>query len=82
MLREARQTGLEVRRDGHALIVRGSDELGGLAREILSHKALVLAALERESEYRGHERAQHDGEGLTGGRVAMAASSAPRANWR
>jgi hypothetical protein len=61
MLREARAAGLQVRRDGHALIVRGPEDLGGMARNLLAHKALVLAALQHEDEYRGHELATHDG---------------------
>jgi hypothetical protein len=64
MLREARLVGLNVRREGHALIVRGQERQGGLARDILSHKALMLAALEREDEYRSHERAEHDDESV------------------
>ena len=62
MLREARAAGLEVRREGDALIVRGPEDLGGMARNLLELKALVLTALQREDEYRGHELTYHEGE--------------------
>lgn len=64
MLREARAAGLDIRREGDALIARGSDDLGELARNLLGHKALVLAALEHEDRYRAHERTQHDGDAV------------------
>ena len=59
MLREARAAGLEIHREGDALIVRGAEDLDGVARNLLSHKPLVLAALRHEEECRGHERAEH-----------------------
>jgi hypothetical protein len=62
MLREARAAGLEVRCDGDALIVRGPEDLGGVARNLLAQKPLVLAALKYEDEYRGHELTCHEGE--------------------
>ncbi len=64
MLREARAAGLEVHREGDALIVRGPEDLGGVARNLLTKKPLVLAALEHENEYRGHELTCHDGDAV------------------
>lgn len=64
LLGEARAVSLEVRRDGDALIIRGRKDQGSLARDLLAHKALVLAALEQEDECRGHEGSQHDGAHL------------------
>ena len=77
MLREARQAGLDVHRDGDALIVRGPEDLGGMARNLLALKELVLAALQREDDYRGHELTTHEGEPADwrsgpGGRLACA----------
>ena len=63
-LREARAAGFEARREGDALIVRGPEDLGGVARDLLAHKPLVLAALEHEDEYRSHERLEHCGEAM------------------
>lgn len=82
MLRAARSAGLDVRRDGDALIVRGPDDLGGLARNLLGHKALVLAALEHEDEYRNHERIEHGGDAVdwrqdAGGRLVCSACEPP-----
>ena len=62
MLREARAAGLEVRREGDALVVRGPEDLGGMARGLFVIKPLVLVALQHEDEYRGHELASHEGE--------------------
>ena len=62
MLREARAAGLEIHREGDALIVRGAEDLGGGARNLLSQKTAVLATLEREEECRSHERSVHLGE--------------------
>jgi excisionase family DNA binding protein len=62
MLREARAAGLVVRREGDALIVRGPEDLGSVARNLLAQKPLALAALPREDELRGHELSTHGGE--------------------
>jgi hypothetical protein len=64
MLREARGAGMEVRREGDALIVRGPEDLGGMARNLLVIKPLVLAALRHEDEYRSHELTCHEGEAM------------------
>jgi hypothetical protein len=82
MLREARLAGLEVRRDGDALIVRGAEDLGGVARNLLSQKPLVLAALKHEDEYRGHELTCHEGESVdwqqgAGGRLICSTCQPP-----
>jgi hypothetical protein len=60
LLDEARAAGLDVRRNGHALIVRGQQGAGSAARDLLAHKALVVTVLEHEDECRGHERDRHD----------------------
>jgi hypothetical protein len=62
LLEQARAAGLDVRRDGDDLVVRGPAVLGRLARELLSHKPLVLAVLEHEDECREHERSEHLGQ--------------------
>jgi hypothetical protein len=82
MLREARAAGLDVRRDGDALIVRGPEDQGGLARNLLVIKPLVLAALQREDEYRGHELTCHEGDPAdwwqgAGGRLLCATCQPP-----
>ncbi len=64
MLRDARSAGLDVRREGDALVVRGPDDLGGLARNLLVHKPLVLAALKHENDYRSHKLTCHEGESV------------------
>ena len=45
LLEEASAAGLKVRRDGDRLVVRGPGDAEALARELLSHKAAVFAAL-------------------------------------
>jgi hypothetical protein len=82
MLREARAAGLQVRRDGDALIVRGPEDLGGIARNLLAIKPLVLAALQREDEYRGHELTSHGGQAIdwlhgAGGRLVCSTCQPP-----
>ncbi len=82
MLREARRAGLEVRRQGDALIVRGPEDLGGVARNLLAQKPLVLAALRHEDEYRGHELTCHEGDSVdwqqgAGGRLVCSTCEPP-----
>jgi hypothetical protein len=62
MLDEARSAGLQVRRDGADLIVRGQAALGDQAGDLLTQKPLVLAVLDHEEECRGHEGSEHLGQ--------------------
>src|SRR5436190_10041364 len=64
MLARARAAGLDIQPDGSDLVVRGPAEVELLARELLDHKALVLATLDREEECRQHEQAVHRGEAV------------------
>ena len=61
LLCEARAAGLIVRRDGEVLVVRGPADVGRMARELLTHKPLLLAVLDHERECRGHEVYAHRG---------------------
>ncbi len=49
LLRSARDAGLTLRRDGNRLVIRGPSSVGALARQLLSAKAAVLAALDAEA---------------------------------
>ena len=64
LLGQARAAGLNVHRDGLALVVRGPEEQERLARELLSHKTLVLAVLDHEDACHEHERRQHGGQAV------------------
>ena len=46
VLAEARTAGLQVRKEGEYLIVRGPKRLTTLAQQLLSHKVEVLSILE------------------------------------
>jgi hypothetical protein len=64
MLDEARSAGLQVRREGAGLIVRGQAGLADQARELLDLKPLVLAVLDHEQDCRDHERSEHLGQAV------------------
>jgi hypothetical protein len=64
MLEQARAAGLDVHRDGADLVVRGAARQEHLARDLLGHKALVLAAMEQEEKCREHERSEHLGQSV------------------
>lgn len=61
LLQQARAAGLLIRRDGEALVVRGPADVDHLARELLTHKPLLLAMFDRERECRDHEVYAHRG---------------------
>ena len=50
LFEQARAAGLEIRRDGERLVIRGPKDAEALARELLSHKAEIFTALERQPE--------------------------------
>ena len=52
LLDRARHGGLAILLDGDRLVVRGPKRLETLAREVLAHKAAVVAALEAEVAWR------------------------------
>jgi hypothetical protein len=62
MLDEARSAGLQVRREGADLIVRGQAGRADQARDLLDLKPLVLTVLDHEGECRGHEGSEHLGQ--------------------
>jgi hypothetical protein len=62
MLDEARCAGLQVRREGAELMVRGQAGRADQARDLLDLKPLVLAVLDHEDECRRHEGSEHLGQ--------------------
>jgi hypothetical protein len=77
MLVEAQTAGLDVHRDGSALVVRGPDDQWHQVCALLGHEPLVLAVLNHEEECRGHEHTEHLGQSvdwrLAGGRLVSGA---------